>query len=63
MLVNGRKTVFIRCIFVDFTFPHPGTSTPLMGLGISILRTTPYLEHSSLTSSKISVQEKYDEVL
>ena len=36
------------------TFPHPGTSTPSIGRGISILRTTPYLLHSSLMSSRIS---------
>lgn len=36
------------------TFPQPGTSTPSIGLGISILLTTPYLLHSSLMSSKMS---------
>ena len=36
------------------TLPTPGTSTPLMGLGISRLRTMPYLPHSSFTSSNMS---------
>jgi len=39
------------------TFPMPGTSTPLIGRGISTLLTTPYLPHSSLTSSMISVAD------
>lgn len=42
------------------TFPTPGTSTPGMGLGISILLTAPYLLHSSLTSSRISKKGKED---
>ena len=36
------------------TFPTPGTSTPLIGRGISRLLTEPYLPHSSRTSSKMS---------
>lgn len=36
------------------TFPQPGTSTPSTGLGISIERTVPYLQHSSRMSSRIS---------
>ncbi|KAI9590104.1 hypothetical protein GQX74_008272 [Glossina fuscipes] len=36
------------------TLPQPGTSTPSIGRGISTLRTTPYLLHSSLISSNIS---------
>ncbi len=46
---------WIRYMYIDMlTLPHPGTSTPLIGLGISKLFTTPYLPHSSLTSSTIS---------
>ena len=33
------------------TFPHPGTSIPPMGRGISTFITIPYLPHSSRTSS------------
>ena len=36
------------------TLPTPGTSTPLMGRGTSILFTEPYLPHSSFTSSTMS---------
>ena len=40
------------------TFPQPGTSTPLIGRGISILLTEPYRLHSSRTSSRISENTK-----
>ena len=40
------------------TFPQPGTSTPLMGRGISILLTEPYRLHSSRTSSRMSENTK-----
>jgi len=36
------------------TLPHPGTSSPSMGRGISMDLTMPYLLHSSRTSSTIS---------
>ena len=43
------------------TLPTPGTSTPLIGRGISILFTKPYLPHSSFTSSRIS--GKYNTII
>lgn len=39
---------------IKLTLPHPGTSTPSIGRGISTLRTEPYLLHSSLISSRMS---------
>ena len=55
---NFDSTNHILCRMTDsgwYTFPTPGTSTPLIGRGISTLRTVPYLPHSSFTSSTMSV--------
>jgi len=41
----------VNCVF---TLPHPGTSMPLIGRGISRDLTMPYLPHSSRTSSSMS---------
>ena len=66
----GRvMTTFVSCIctwpalevahlYQLLTFPQPGTSTPLMGRGISILLTEPYRLHSSRTSSRMSENTK-----
>jgi len=53
-LLRFTETVMVYGRSLIQTFPHPGTSTPSIGLGISRERTTPYLLHSSRMSSRMS---------